>query len=77
MQGGKDYTSAQKNLTFAVGLGIVECIYIPVMDDLCLEDANETFTVSISSTAECVITNPSATEVEITITDNDGNGLNC
>lgn len=69
---GEDYTSVQKNLTFAVGLGTVECVYIPILNDLCLEDANETFSVSVSSNTDCVVIDPSASEVEITITDNDG-----
>ena len=41
--GGRDYTSPQSNLVFAAGLGTEECAFIPVLNDLCLEDANETF----------------------------------
>lgn len=71
-QGGEDYSQVEKNLTFAVGLGTVECVYIPILNDECLEDMSEVFTVSISSDTERVIVQPSASSVEVTIVDNDG-----
>lgn len=63
--------STEKNLTFAVGLGIVECVHIPILNDACLEDS-EVFSVSIFSDVECVTIDPSASSVDVTITDEDG-----
>ena len=63
--------SVTKNLTFAVGLGVVECVHIPVLNDECLEDTSEAFTVSIMSDNDCVIVDPTSSNVEITITDDD------
>lgn len=60
-----------KTLTFAVGLGTVECVHIVILNDICLEDSNETFSVSVSSDVDCVVVDTSARSVEITITDND------
>ena len=62
----------EKNVTFGVGLGTVECVHIPILNDVCLEEAEESFVVSISSDVECVVIEPSASSVEITITDDDG-----
>ena len=62
----------EKTLTFAVNLGIVECVHIPILNDVCVEDMNETFSVSISSEFECVTVEPSASSVGITIVDEDG-----
>ena len=59
-------------MTFGVGLGTVECVHIPILNDICLEDANETFSVSISSDIDCVIVEPSTNSVDITIMDDDG-----
>ncbi len=69
---GEDYALTEKNLTFGVGLGTVECVHIPILNDVCLEDMNETFSVSISSDVDCVVVEPSASSVEITINDDDG-----
>lgn len=70
--GGKDYASVDRNVTFAIGLGTMECVYIPILNDVCLEDVNETFSVSISSNINCVVIDASSSIVEITITDDDG-----
>ena len=70
-EGGEDYESLDKNLTFAVGLGTLECVHIPILNDDCLEE-DEAFSVSISSDAECVSVNPAASNVQINITDDDG-----
>ena len=59
-------------MTFGVGLGTVECVHIPILNDVCLEEMTESFSVSISSDVECVVVEPSASSVEITITDDDG-----
>ena len=61
----------EKNVTFGVGLGTVECVHIPILNDVCLEEMTESFSVSISSDVECVVVEPSASSVEITITDDD------
>lgn len=69
--GGEDYVTMEKNLTFAVGLGTVECVDIPILNDDCLEDMSEMFSVSISSAVECVRVEPAASSVEVTINDDD------
>ena len=68
----EDYGLVEKNVTFGVGLGTVECVHIPILNDVCLEDETETFSVSISSEVECVVVEPAASSVEITIVDDDG-----
>ena len=73
--GNKDYVSIQKNLTFAVGLGTKECVHIPILNDVCVEDT-EAFSASISSAVECVMVDLSANSVEITIIDDDGENYN-
>jgi len=70
--GGEDYIETEKNVTFGVGLGTVECVHIPILNDICLEDTNETFSVSISSDVDCVLVESSASRVEVTINDDDG-----
>ena len=57
---------------FAAGFGTVECIHVPILNDVCVEDINETFSVSVSSDAECVLIDTSASNVQVTITDDDG-----
>ena len=68
----EDYSLVEKNVTFGVGLGTVECVHIPILNDVCLEDETESFSVSISSEVECVVVEQAASSVEITIVDDDG-----
>ena len=70
--GNEDYVPVERNLTFATGQ-TVECVNIPILNDICLEEASEDFSVSISSDVECVIIDQVASSVEVTIIDDDGN----
>lgn len=61
----------ERTLTFAINLGILECVHIPILNDGCVEET-ETFSVSITSEMDCVTVAPSASRVDITISDEDG-----
>ena len=60
-----------KELTFAVNLGIVECVHVSILNDVCVEDT-ETLSVSLSSELSYVSVDASASSVSITINDDDG-----
>ena len=66
--GNEDFISIEKNLTYAVGLGTLQCIHIPILNDECLEYKNETFMVTLSSDIDCVLANDS---LLVTIRDDD------
>lgn len=70
--GGEDYTSIEKDVRFPVGPSTVECVHIPILNDVCVEDMTEVFSVSISSQVDCVLVEPSAGSLQVTITDEDG-----
>ena len=59
-----------KNVTFAVGFGTSQCIYIPILNDNRLEDFTEDFYVILSATEDCVIINENA-NISIVIQDDD------
>ena len=72
--GGADYISVSKVITFAVGLGVENCVYIPILNDECLEEDMEGFNVSISSDMPFVTFD--VDEITVYIRDDDGESVN-
>ena len=60
-----------KNVTFAVGFGTSQCIYISILNDNCLEDFAEDFYVILSANEDCVIIDEDAQNTSIVIQDDD------
>ena len=58
-----------KTLIFTRGASLVQCAYIPILNDECLEDNEETFNISLSTTFDCVYLPED--EIEVTIRDDD------
>ena len=65
-----DYSLISKNIIFTPGMTGPQCQSIPITDDSILEN-DEMFVVSLSTTDQDIIRNPSTTFV--TILDDDGN----
>ena len=40
---------------FGFGLPTIQCVYIPILNDECLEEEHEGFSVELSSEQECVM----------------------
>ena len=59
-------------MRFLVGSNTVECVHLPILNDVCVEDETEVFSVSISSEIDCVLVEPSASSFQVTIMDEDG-----
>ena len=64
-----DYVPLEIQLVFDEGLDLTQCAYIPILNDECLEDYEETFYVLLSSGQECVLFEN--TSYEATIIDDD------
>ena len=65
----EDYQSINKDVTFSMGSGTVQCMHIPVLNDECVEPATEVFKVSLSSDNANVILQD--TEVDVYINNDD------
>ena len=65
---GSDYVSIARDIIFNEDSGLTQTVYIPIVNDECLEN-NETFSVTLSSNMSCVEIMES--EVNITIDDDD------
>ncbi len=65
---GSDYTATSGTLNFAAG-EVSKVISIPILNDNLFENANETFTLTLSSPTGAVLTAPST--ATITISDNE------
>lgn len=57
-------------MRFFAGGGRTRCVHIPILNDECLESVEESFTVTISSTMDCVEIGVNTTQVYIR--DDDG-----
>lgn len=68
---GEDYASIEKNLTFGLGFGTLQCIGIPIFNDVRLENELEFFNVSIYSNMDGVLIDEEFSEVQVFIEDND------
>ena len=51
---GADYIELDTLLVFDEGLATTQCVYIPVLNDECLEYESESFYISLSSEQDCV-----------------------
>lgn len=51
---GADYIELDASLVFDKGLDTTQCVYIPVLNDECLEYVNESFYIYLSSDQDCV-----------------------
>ena len=60
-------------MVFDEGLELTQCIYIPILNDKCLEDEEEYFYVNISSEQSCVFFYDDS--FNATIIDDDCKGL--
>ena len=65
---GSDYVSIARDIIFNEDSGLTQTVYIPIINDECLEN-NETFSVTLSSNMSCV--EILENEVNITIDDDD------
>ena len=52
---GEDFIPLTTNLVFGEELDVEKCVYIPIVNNDCVEDAEEYFTVTISSDMDCVV----------------------
>lgn len=50
----EDFVPIETNLIFDEGLDLMQCLYVPILNDECLED-NEYFTITLSSEQDCVL----------------------
>ena len=64
-----DYVPLEIQLVFDEGLDLTQCVYIPILNDECLEDYEEMFYILLSSDQECVLFEN--TSYEATIIDDD------
>ncbi len=71
--GDADYTTTEKVITFAVGLSFGSCVYIPILNDECLEEDMESFDISISSDMPFVEFD--VNEISVFIRDDDGESI--
>jgi len=70
---GEDYQSIQATLEWHYDSELTQCILVPVINDECLEEKQETFEVSLSSEEDCIqLTNNSTL---VTIQDDDSEFL--
>ena len=67
---GEDYIEANMSIIFAPGFGRTQCIQIPLLNDDCVEDFMESFTILLSSPQECVVL--VVQEVSVYILEDDG-----
>ena len=65
----EDFIPLETSLVFDEGLDSTRCVYIPILNDECLEYEEEYFNITLSSEQDCVrFLNDS---IEATIIDND------
>lgn len=50
----EDYIELSTSLVFDKGLDTTQCVYIPILNDECLEYNNESFEINLSSDQDCV-----------------------
>ena len=62
---GEDYIELETSLVFDEGLDTTQCVYIPVLNDECLEYVSESFEISLSSDQDCVRFNNDSFEAYI------------
>ena len=64
-----DFFPLETPLVFDEGLDMVQCVYVPILNDECLEYREEYFYITLSSEQDCVrLVNDS---IEATIVDDD------
>ena len=51
---GEDYIHLDTSLVFDEGLDTTQCVYIPILNDECLENERELFEIILSSDQDCV-----------------------
>ena len=50
----EDFVPVEKMLVFDEGLDTTQCLYVPILNDECLEYEEEYFTINLSSDQDCV-----------------------
>ena len=69
---GDDYVAISRSIIFNEDTGNQQTVYIPIVNDECLEN-DEDFNVLLSSTMSCVVVTTG--EVTITIDDDDSESI--
>ena len=60
---------------FGFGLPTIQCVYIPILNDECVEEELEDFSVKLSSEQDCVIFLNSTVEIIIIDDDSESSSL--